>query len=205
MCTAKPPHEGRGGWTWYTGSAGWLYRAGLEWILGFRLRGDQLVLAPCVPPEWPGFTLHYQHRGTPYVIHCERKPAANALVQLTVDGQVLKVGRNIVDLVTDGATHHGAGDLAGRVETEDLAATQACKLQPVGRFRRHNRPLHDRPARSPARRPVDAARTCRTTSSPAWWSASSPCRWPWPSPSPRARRRRRGCTPPSSPGSRRHC
>ena len=102
----EAPHEGRGGWTWYTGSAGWLYRAGLEWILGFRLRGDQLVLAPCVPQEWPGFTLHYQHRGTPYVIHCERKPAANALVQLTVDGQTLKVGRNVVDLVTDGAPHH---------------------------------------------------------------------------------------------------
>jgi len=102
----EPPHEGRGGWTWYTGSAGWLYRAGLEWILGFRLRGDQLVLAPCIPLEWPGFTLHYQHRGTPYVIHCERKPAANARVQLTLDGQVLKVGRNSVDLVTDGSPHH---------------------------------------------------------------------------------------------------
>ena len=64
----EPPHDGRGGWTWYTGSAGWLYRAGLEWILGFRLRADQLVLAPCVPAEWPGFTIHYHHRGTPYVI-----------------------------------------------------------------------------------------------------------------------------------------
>ena len=102
----EPPHDGRGGWTWYTGSAGWLYRAGLEWILGFRLRGDQLVIAPCIPPEWPGFTLHYQHRGTPYVIHCERKPEANARVQLTVDGQVQKVGRNSVDLVTDGSPHH---------------------------------------------------------------------------------------------------
>ena len=67
----EAPHEGRGGWTWYTGSAGWLYRAGLEWILGFRLRENQLTLAPCVPPEWPGFTtiLHPTgHRGTPYEI-----------------------------------------------------------------------------------------------------------------------------------------
>ena len=46
---AEPPHVGRGGWTWYTGSAGWMYRAGLEWILGFRVRGATLLLDPCVP------------------------------------------------------------------------------------------------------------------------------------------------------------
>ena len=121
---AKPPHDGRGGWTWYTGSAGWLYRAGLEWILGFRLRGDQLVLAPCVPLEWPGFTLHYQHRGTPYVIICERKPAANALVQLTVDGQALKVGRNVVDLVSDGAPHEVKVTWLAAADSEELAASR---------------------------------------------------------------------------------
>ena len=120
----EPPHEGRGGWTWYTGSAGWLYRAGLEWILGFRLRGDQLVLTPCVPLDWSGFTLHYQHRGTPYVITCERRPAANALVQLTVDGQALKVGRNTVDLVTDGATHEVKVAWLAAVDSEELAATR---------------------------------------------------------------------------------
>ena len=53
---SEAPHAGRGGWTWYTGSAGWLYRAGLEWILGFRVRENRLTLAPCVPPDWPGFT-----------------------------------------------------------------------------------------------------------------------------------------------------
>ncbi len=47
------PHVGRGGWTWYTGSAGWMYRAGLEWILGFRLQGSRLQLAPCIPAHWP--------------------------------------------------------------------------------------------------------------------------------------------------------
>ena len=59
---SEAPHAGRGGWTWYTGSAGWLYRAGLEWILGFRLRENRLTLMPCVPPEWPGFTIYYRHR-----------------------------------------------------------------------------------------------------------------------------------------------
>ena len=52
---AEPSHVGRGGWTWYTGSAGWMYRAGLEWMLGFRLRGTTLVIDPCVPKSWPGF------------------------------------------------------------------------------------------------------------------------------------------------------
>ena len=46
---SMPPHVGRGGWTWYTGSAGWMYRAGLEWILGFRLRGKTLLIDPCIP------------------------------------------------------------------------------------------------------------------------------------------------------------
>jgi cyclic beta-1,2-glucan synthetase len=101
----EAPHEGRGGWTWYTGSAGWLYRAGLEWILGFRLRENQLVLAPCVPSSWSGFTIHYKHRGTPYVITVDQQPDPTALQQLTVDGQVHKPGRNTVELVADGATH----------------------------------------------------------------------------------------------------
>ena len=52
---AEPPHVGRGGWTWYTGSAGWMYQAGVEWILGFRLRGTTLVLDPCIPRAWPGY------------------------------------------------------------------------------------------------------------------------------------------------------
>ena len=52
-----PPHTGRGGWTWYTGSASWLYRVALEAILGFRLAGDTLRFEPCVPPSWPGFEI----------------------------------------------------------------------------------------------------------------------------------------------------
>ena len=70
---SEAPHAGRGGWTWYTGSAGWLYRAGLEWILGFRVRENRLTLAPCVPPDWPGFSIHYRHRSHALRIH--RRPA----------------------------------------------------------------------------------------------------------------------------------
>ena len=54
-----PPHVGRGGWTWYTGSAGWMYRAGIEGILGIRLQGDSLLLDPGIPTAWPGFELTY--------------------------------------------------------------------------------------------------------------------------------------------------
>jgi cyclic beta-1,2-glucan synthetase len=71
---SEGPHAGRGGWTWYTGSAGWLYRAGLEWILGFRLHENRVTLAPCVPPEWPEFTIHYRHRSTPYEFIVGRQP-----------------------------------------------------------------------------------------------------------------------------------
>jgi cyclic beta-1,2-glucan synthetase len=102
---AETPHAGRGGWTWYTGSAGWLYRAGLEWILGFRLRDNRLTLSPCVPADWPGFTIQYRHRNTPYEIIVDRRPAHGAVPQFTVDGQVQTPGRTVVDLVDDGARH----------------------------------------------------------------------------------------------------
>ena len=58
---AEPTHVGRGGWTWYTGSAGWMYRAGLEWILGFRLEGATLVIDPSIPKSWPGFEITFQY------------------------------------------------------------------------------------------------------------------------------------------------
>jgi cyclic beta-1,2-glucan synthetase len=81
-----------------------LYRAGLEWLLGFRLRENQLTLAPCVPAEWPGFAIEYRHRGTPYVITVDRQPPG-AIPKLTVDGQPLAAGRNVIDLATDGNDH----------------------------------------------------------------------------------------------------
>jgi cyclic beta-1,2-glucan synthetase len=101
---SEAPHEGRGGWTWYTGSAGWLYRAGLEWLLGFHLRENQLTLSPCVPTEWPGFTIRYRHHDTPYVITVDRQ-IEGGVIQVTVDGRVQKPGRNSVDLVRDGGEH----------------------------------------------------------------------------------------------------
>lgn len=63
---ASYPHVGRGGWTWYTGASGWMYQAGLEGILGFKRRGDKLVLKPCIPSRWPSYQLTYQYKTTKY-------------------------------------------------------------------------------------------------------------------------------------------
>ena len=61
-------HVGRGGWSWYTGSAGWMYRAGLENILGIHKKGDTLVIDPHVPPKWRAYTVAYRYGATQYAI-----------------------------------------------------------------------------------------------------------------------------------------
>jgi cellobiose phosphorylase len=99
---------GRGGWTWYTGSAAWLYRAGLEAMLGFQRRGQQLRIEPCIPKNWPGFQLTYQHRGqqvTRYDIGVEN-PAqvCCGVVSVELDGQMLQADAAIT-LLDDGQTH----------------------------------------------------------------------------------------------------
>jgi cyclic beta-1,2-glucan synthetase len=76
---------GRGGWTWYTGAAGWLYRAGLESILGFHKRGSELRIDPCIPRDWKGFELSYRHGSSLYRVVVSN-PANGALVPLSDDG-----------------------------------------------------------------------------------------------------------------------
>jgi len=91
----EPPHVGRAGWTWYTGSAGWMYRVALESILGVRLHeGKELLLDPCVPDEWPEFTVRLQLPGetTSYVIHASNpKRDATRVVLATVDGVAVAI------------------------------------------------------------------------------------------------------------------
>jgi cyclic beta-1,2-glucan synthetase len=103
---SQPPHVGRGGWTWYTGSASWMYRAGLEWILGCRIRGTTLLLDPCVPKAWKTFEVTLHHRGTCYDIAFENpRGVSKGLVTLQLDGAELPAQRGEVPLVDDGATH----------------------------------------------------------------------------------------------------
>jgi cyclic beta-1,2-glucan synthetase len=94
-------HLGRGGWTWYTGSASWMYRVGLEAILGFTKRGDRLRMEPCVPPAWPEFTIEYRHGGSVYTIVVRRSGESDGAV--TLDG--VELGDGEIPLVDDGATH----------------------------------------------------------------------------------------------------
>jgi cyclic beta-1,2-glucan synthetase len=102
---SEPPHEGRGGWTWYTGAAGWLYRAALEWILGFRKEGSALRIEPCIPPDWEGFEITYRHGDTPYRITVENPGGVSRGVsQISLDGDLLPAGETI-PLVEDGSEH----------------------------------------------------------------------------------------------------
>jgi cyclic beta-1,2-glucan synthetase len=103
---AEPAHVGRGGWTWYTGSAGWMYRAGLEWILGFRLRGTSLIIDPCVPRSWPGFEIAFQYRSARYEIAVENPDGvSHGDSRVVLDGKALQTTRAQIDLADDGATH----------------------------------------------------------------------------------------------------
>ena len=102
---SEKPHVGRGGWTWYTGSAGWLYRAGLEWILGFRLRGMVLQIDPCIPRTWPGYSLVFRYHSAVYNIRVENPSGVTRGVALVkLDGEV-RAGRFDVNLADDGAEH----------------------------------------------------------------------------------------------------
>jgi cellobiose phosphorylase len=99
-----PPHVGRGGWTWYTGSASWLYRVALEAILGFRLASDTLRIEPCVPSGWPGYEVTYSYQSATYRIRVENAAGTGRGVRsVTVDGQTLEGGA--VPLHNDGREH----------------------------------------------------------------------------------------------------
>ncbi|HWV98986.1 MAG TPA: glucoamylase family protein [Candidatus Acidoferrum sp.] len=101
---AVAPHTGRGGWTWYTGSAGWMYRLLLEALLGVSLEGNQLRLTPRFPKTWTAFTVHYRYRGTPYHIRITRLPGGPAGgSRLSCDGQAL--AGNLIPLVDDHRDH----------------------------------------------------------------------------------------------------
>jgi cyclic beta-1,2-glucan synthetase len=102
---SERPHVGRGGWTWYTGAAGWLYRAGLEWILGFRKRGSALCIDPCIPREWKRFEIAYRHGGTLYRITVENpKGVCRGVSRVSLDGTLLS-GEALVPLSDDGLEH----------------------------------------------------------------------------------------------------
>jgi cyclic beta-1,2-glucan synthetase len=102
------PHVGRGGWTWYTGSAGWMYRAGLEGILGFRVQGTSLLLTPCIPEKWPGFEIVFKHHSSRYEILIENPLGVSCgVTHAELDGNALPSGfQTRIPLVDDGNIHN---------------------------------------------------------------------------------------------------
>jgi cyclic beta-1,2-glucan synthetase len=131
------PHTGRGGWTWYTGAAGWMYRLIVETLLGLHLEVDHLRIAPRVPADWQAYTIHYRFRDTVYHITVRQvaehtEPGIRVTVDgVAVDGATVdgigeggSVGRGVarlqglIPLVDDGQDH----DVEVVMSTADLSA-----------------------------------------------------------------------------------
>jgi cellobiose phosphorylase len=100
---AVAPHVGRGGWSWYTGSAGWMYRLIVESLLGLRREGACLRIAPVLPTDWPSFKLDYRYRDTHYHITVLQANDADEDNSCIMDGKPLP--RPSIELVDDGLEH----------------------------------------------------------------------------------------------------
>jgi cyclic beta-1,2-glucan synthetase len=129
---AHHQHAGRGGWTWYTGSAGWMYQAAVEGILGLRRRGDLFAVDPCIPSMWPGFTIDWRFGKATYHIevsnpgHCSRGVAAAELDGAPCDSEG-------IPLLDDGKSHRvqiHMGKAGGRVSPTADGRSTARVLSP---------------------------------------------------------------------------
>ena len=95
---------GRGGWTWYTGSSGWMYRVWIEEVLGFRLRRDRLTIDPVLPRHWPTISINFRYRTAHYAITVENPDAATSgVLWVEVDGA--RASERTISLLDDGARH----------------------------------------------------------------------------------------------------
>jgi cyclic beta-1,2-glucan synthetase len=102
---SQPPHVGRAGWTGYTGAAGWLYRAGLESMLGFQKQGAALRVDPCIPHHWQQFEIRYRHGSSLYRIRVENpEGVCRGVSRLTLDGSELS-RETLIPLSDDGHEH----------------------------------------------------------------------------------------------------
>jgi cyclic beta-1,2-glucan synthetase len=103
---SEPKHIGRGGWTWYSGSAGWMYRAALESMLGFHLKGNTLKIEPCIPRIWRAFEIDYRRgKKTLYKIKVENPLGiCRGVAEVRLDGKI--VSSHKILLTDDEQTHH---------------------------------------------------------------------------------------------------
>jgi cyclic beta-1,2-glucan synthetase len=101
---AHPDHSGRGGWTWYTGSAGWMYRVGIESILGLKRVGKKFAITPCIPAVWPGFKLRWQFGASTYEVEVDNAAhVSSGVSHADIDGKT--VSAEAIPLVDDGRPH----------------------------------------------------------------------------------------------------
>ena len=101
---SSEPHTGRGGWTWYTGSSGWMYRLAIEGLLGLQRTEKGLYVSPCIPKKWKGYNLIYRDHHTTYVIQVENPDGVcQGVKQVSLDGQTLTDG--FVPWLEDGREH----------------------------------------------------------------------------------------------------
>jgi cyclic beta-1,2-glucan synthetase len=120
---AHPMHAGRGGWTWYTGSAGWMYQAAIEGLLGLRRQGSTFSVNPSIPAIWPTYSIEWKIGRTQYrvtVMNPDRQPAGIKSAEL--DG--VRVDPRTIPLADDGATHDVLVVL-GRPGDDDVPAAVA--------------------------------------------------------------------------------
>jgi cellobiose phosphorylase len=100
---ALSPHIGRGGWTWYTGSAGWMYRLIVESLFGLRLEMNKLYIEPCLPRDWTSFKIQYRYRETSYSITISQSDEAAIKQSVILDG--IESPGNFIPLVNDQKEH----------------------------------------------------------------------------------------------------
>jgi cyclic beta-1,2-glucan synthetase len=100
---SQPPHVGRGGWSWYTGSAGWFYRSVVESVLGVSIRSNQLVVRPCLPQSWDRAVIRLRYRSAQYEIRLRPQPASGATWSVTCDGE--RISNGPIELRDDGRSH----------------------------------------------------------------------------------------------------
>jgi cyclic beta-1,2-glucan synthetase len=104
---AAPGHVGRGGWTWYTGSAGWMQRAGIESILGLRVQGEFLCLDPCIPKDWLNFEMTVRYGAARYEIRVKNpNVVSGGILSAMLDGTAAAARPLRLPLLDDGRVHH---------------------------------------------------------------------------------------------------
>jgi cellobiose phosphorylase len=108
---ALSPFMGRGGWTWYTGSAGWMYRLITESVLGLRLETDKLYIEPCIPSVWKSYKISYRFRDTFYRINVSHQDEKTSGLTIMLDGKVYK--EKYIRLVNDQKEHRAEVRITG--------------------------------------------------------------------------------------------